>query len=135
MSKENKNVVLVCSIIAFILVLSFIVSLFVRRNKESINNTIYIFQYQVEDFNIVYDNEPVLLYKFTFTNDLYFDKIINSIDNKYFNHVIISNGTIKVTDSNCKNKLCMNHKIKLYDTVFDGRTIICAPSGLYICVK
>ena len=137
MSKKTSVLVgITVGVICFILCLAIIGSIVVNRiNKSKFNDNVYvvIYQYNVVDYNIDLNSEPTILYKERFTEDLVYESIITNATGG-INKVVIKDGVIKVTESNCRDALCENYTI-FCDNFLNNVDITCMPNGLIITLE
>ena len=67
------------------------------------------------------DNETV------YTGSLYYDRTVK-LDGKT---VVIENGSVYVSDADCKNQICVNHSKKTKK----GESIICLPNKVIVEIE
>lgn len=73
---------------------------------------------------IVKDEEIVS--KYSLDNNYKKEVVIE--DSIYYNKIYINNGTVKMIESNCKNKICIHSK----EINNPGEFIACLPNNLYL---
>ena len=137
-SKDKKTILITSIIIGFILLICIIVSIIINNLNAKFKNDIeyiYIYQYEVKDFNIDYNSEKILYKKIKFDYNTNYDEIITSLDGLNYNHIVIKNGQVLVNDSSCVNKICMKSVIKYKQSLLNNLDIICMPNGLVITLE
>ena len=137
MSKKTSiYVVSTLAVMSIILCIAFIGSFIVNKiNNAKFENNVYvvIYQYNVIDYNIDLTSEPTILYKERFTQDLIYENTITNSEGG-INKVVIRNGNINVTESNCRDSLCEHYTIT-YNNFLNNVDITCMPNGLIITLE
>ena len=131
---DKKKVIILTSIIAFFIIVVFSIWSYrqILKNKELLDND-DLYLYIEQDLNA---SEKTLLYELKFTDDLNFDKVIESIiNNGSSNRIVIENGICKVINTTCPTHSCESYVIDLDGGVFNATTITCLPNGLYISLE
>lgn len=140
---SKKKIVIITSIIvSIILVLSIIGCIIVYNLNKDLKNKelkLVIYQYYTTGENIKL--EPMVYDSFEFDEETTYDKIIYMLDNaNEYNHIVIENGKVIVSESNCYNGNCKRMIIDLLDSEFsllnpNITTIECKPHGLKITLE
>ena len=141
MSKK-KIIIITSVIISIILVLSIIGCIIVynlNNNIKQKNLKVVIYQYytSVDKKHL----EPTIYDSFLFDENTTYDEYIYMLDNNQeYNHVVIENGKVIVTESNCYNGNCKRMIIDLKAEDFsllnpNITTIECKPHGLKITLE
>lgn len=134
MKKSVKIIIgAISAFINFVIVATAVASIYIQQNNKKLFNNSYvvIYQYEVINFNINMDSEPVEIYREKFSKDLTYEAVITSLNKRETNKVVIKNGSIYISESSCYNKVCQHTKIK-YGELFVNTEIVCMPNGLII---
>lgn len=140
---SKKKVIIITSVVvSLIMILSIIGCIVVynlNKNLKEKQLRLVIYQYYISSENK--HLEPVIYDNFIFDESTTYDKVIYMLeDSNEYNHVIIENGKVIVSESNCYNGNCKRMIIDLLDSEFsllnpNITTIECKPHGLKITLE
>ena len=133
---NNKKRIIIISIIFFIVLITLIISqiIIINNINKMKDDKLYIsiYQYEVENYNIDYNTKRKLYKRIEFNIDTVYTETIYSLDNNYYNKVVIENGKCYVSEANCLNQICLKNVLTIDKDKVGAKTIVCMPSGLYI---
>jgi len=136
-SVNTRKIIIFTTI--FLFISSCIVSIIIIGINKSIldKNTkeLYIYQYTVDNYNFKKNEEPILYKKIDFNKETQYEETIYSLDNSHYNTVVINNGKVYISSSDCTYKYCMNEVIDLDEGLINNIDITCLCNGLYIVIK
>lgn len=79
---------------------------------------------KVEGGTVIVVNEGKETARYSLSDDLE----VTIKNGKDYNLLVIKNGTAKITDASCPDKLC----VKQHDIAFNGETITCLPNKIVV---
>lgn len=141
--KQKKIIIITSIIVIFLIVVFLIIGIIIANNNNSVKQKgveVVIYQYHVYNYKFDTTKSRVEIYRAFFNDELEYDKIIYALDNNSgYNHVVIKDGIVKVTEASCTNHTCQHHNItnksdslSLLDSMLD---ISCYPNGLFIVLE
>lgn len=144
MDKNRKVIWITVAIVGFILIASIISMVVLSMKNASLKEgkvRVVIYQYYTDLADK--KKEPVIYKSFVFTKDLEYDEVIYALhsDGEHdYNHVVIKDGKIKVTQADCFEGRCQYMVIDLNNQSLsilnpNTTTIECKPHGLRITLE
>lgn len=140
---KKKTIIITVIIISIILICSIIGCIIVynkNMNLKSKKLNLVIYQYYTSPDKLTV--EPIIYETlYDFNNETSYDKYIYMLeDDNEYNHIIIKDGKVIVTEANCYNGNCKRMIIDINDSNFsllnpNITTIECKPHGLKITLE
>lgn len=128
--KSNKAIIILSILIGIIFVLS-LCAILLSRFDSLFNSGSVTDGYSSNIAYIYQDGELINTIDLSAAEDMSFDITIGDGDSEKYNTVTVKDGDICISDSNCKNHLCVKEGYALKTHI----PIVCLPHKLVIVVK